>query len=67
MNCINYLCGFEGLMESRSKEIKLRMLDQPRIDKQRFFWQTLNVILPIILLIGAGLIYNYLRQKKYQR
>jgi ABC-2 type transport system permease protein len=67
MNCVNYLCGFEGLMESRSKDFKLRLLDQPRIMKERLTWQIINVGIPVILVILSGLLFNYLRRKKYQK
>lgn len=65
LNAVNYLCGFDELMESRSKEVKLRMLDRPKILEQRHFWQTLNVVLPIVLMGVFGFIFNLIRKKKY--
>lgn len=66
LNTINYLCGYDELMESRSKEFKLRMLDKPKALKQRVIWQTINLIIPIILIVSFGFIFNSIRKKRYQ-
>ncbi len=65
LNCINYLCDLEGLMEARSKEYKLRMLDKPKITRERLFWQTINLLLPVLLIVLLGIAYNYYRKRKY--
>jgi len=67
LNAINYLCGFDELMESRSKEVKLRMLDKPKILEERRFWQLANVLLPAVIIIAFGFVFNTLRRKKYSR
>lgn len=65
LNCINYLCDLEGLMEARSKEYKLRMLDKPKIATERFFWQAINLLLPVILVAVLGVAYHFYRKRKY--
>lgn len=67
LNCVNYLCDLEALMEARSKEYKLRMLDKPQILKHRFKWQLINVGLPIFMVLILGLLYNYYRKKKFAK
>ena len=66
LNAVNYLCGFDELMESRSKEFKLRMLDRARITEQRTLWQVLNVGVPLLMMLTFGLIFNALRKRRYQ-
>ena len=66
LNAINYLCGFDELMESRSKEFKLRMLDRARITEQRTIWQVVNVGVPLLMILAFGLIFNALRKRRYQ-
>ena len=66
LNSINYLCGFDELMESRSKEFKLRMLDRARITEERTLWQILNVAVPVLMIVVFGLIFNRLRKRRYQ-
>ena len=40
INCLNYLVDDNGIMELRSRELKLRLLDGSAIKKERFKWQT---------------------------
>ena len=66
LNAINYLCGFDELMESRSKEFKLRMLDRAKITEQRTLWQVINVGVPVLIMLVFGLIFNAIRKRRYQ-
>ncbi len=66
LNAINYLCGFDELMESRSKEFKLRMLNRAKIAEQRTTWQMLNVVVPVLIIVAFGFIFNALRKRRYQ-
>lgn len=65
VNAVEYLCNKENILEARSKEFKIRLLDQVKIDREKTFWQFLNIGLPFILLIGGGFVNYYLRRKKY--
>lgn len=67
INCMNYLCDDSGLISIRSRELKLRLLDMTKLASQRPLWQTLNVVLPILLIIGFGLVKFQLRRKKYAK
>ncbi|MFA9370259.1 MAG: gliding motility-associated ABC transporter substrate-binding protein GldG [Labilibaculum antarcticum] len=65
LNCIDYLCDDSGWMELRSREVKLRMLNKTKIRSERLFWQVVNVLLPLILLLVFGLIRFYVRKRKF--
>jgi ABC-2 type transport system permease protein len=65
VNCINYLVDDKGLLEMRSREIKPRLLDQARIKSQRALWQLVNTVLPVILIILAGIIYTRMKHRHY--
>lgn len=66
LNAINYLCGFDELMESRSKEFKLRILNRAKITEQRTLWQIVNVGVPVLMILAFGFIFNTLRKRRYQ-
>ena len=53
-------------MESRSKEFKLRMLNRAKIAEQRTTWQMLNVVVPVLIIVAFGFIFNALRKRRYQ-
>jgi ABC-2 type transport system permease protein len=56
-----------GLIEARSKSVKLRLLDQARIESERGKWQLINVVVPIALLFLFGVIFHVWRKRKYAR
>ncbi len=75
LNCIEYLLDSDGLIQARSKEFKLRLLDKTKMaTKNSFFgipmetktkWQIINLILPILLLVIFGILFNFVRKKRY--
>lgn len=65
MNAVEYLIEPRGVIEARSKEVKLRLLDTVRAKDERFGWQLLNVGLPIALLALFGFLFTWLRRKRY--
>jgi gliding-associated putative ABC transporter substrate-binding component GldG len=67
MNAIEYLMDEKQILTSRSKEIKLRPLDNIKVNAERTYWQIFNVVMPLLLLSIFGLIYFYFRRKKYAR
>lgn len=67
LNVIEYLLGDEGLVEARSKELKLRMLNESRIKAERSYWQFINIGLPLLFLVAFGVGYNIVRRRRYGR
>lgn len=65
LNCMNYLLDDEGLLQLRSREVKLRLLDKKKTATQVAKWKFTNVGIPLILIICFGLIQYYIRKKKY--
>lgn len=65
VNCINYLVDDNGLIGMRSRELKPRLLDQSLIKEQRTLWQVVNTLLPVVLIILAGVSWNGLRRRHY--
>ncbi|MGY0407341.1 MAG: gliding motility-associated ABC transporter substrate-binding protein GldG [Polaribacter sp.] len=65
LNAVDYLLDDTGLMKLRNKSLKIRIIDKQKAFKERTFWQFLNVGLPIILLLLFGVVFNYLRKRKY--
>ncbi len=65
LNAVNYLVGDEGLMDSRSRSITLRKLDENKTRERRSFYQVINIIVPLLLLGAAGAVIIIVRKKKY--
>ena len=67
INCLNYLVDDNGIMNLRSRELRLRLLDKARIRNERFKWQLINVAGPLLIALLAGVIYSFFRKRKYAR
>jgi gliding-associated putative ABC transporter substrate-binding component GldG len=67
MNLISYLTGDEGLLELRGREFKLRLLDKNKVLNERLKWQLINLLLPVVFIIMAGIIFSYTRKRRFTR
>mgnify|MGYP000468764396 FL=1 len=65
LNAVNYLLDDTGLISVRNKEVKIPFLDVERVTKERTKWQALNILLPLLLLVIFGIVYTYIRRRKY--
>lgn len=66
LNSVNYLLDDNGLINIRSKEVTLPVLDKQSVHDNYNQTQLLTVALPIVLLALFGFIFTYLRKKKYK-
>jgi ABC-2 type transport system permease protein len=67
VNAVHYLCDDSGVMELRSRTMQMRLLDKVKLREQKLFWQLINVILPILLIVSGGLFFWFLRRRRYMR
>ena len=66
-NAISYLVDGEGLIDIRSRELKVRLLDMTKINQERTKWQVINTLIPIMLIISLGFVMAFIRKKKYSK
>jgi len=66
LNSVNYLLDDNGLINIRSKDVTLPVLDKQSVHDNYNQTQLLTVALPIVLLALFGFIFTYLRKKKYK-
>jgi ABC-2 type transport system permease protein len=67
LNCIDYLCDDSGLMTVRSRELKLRLLDNTKINKNKLSIQLTNVALPILIILLFGIVMVIFRKRIYTK
>lgn len=65
VNSLNYLVDDRGIMDLRSRELKLRLLDREKISSYKTIWQLVNSLVPVLLVVIAGIIYLYFRKNRY--
>lgn len=65
LNCIEYLIDDSGILETRNKEVKLRLLNSVKVEDEKLKWQLINIALPISIIILLGVVFGFYRRKKY--
>ena len=65
LNMMTYLMEDDGLIIARNKEVKIRPLDKKKIKANRVYWQSVNLVVPLVALVLFGLIRFYLRKRKF--
>ena len=67
VNAINYLCDDSGLMLLRSRTMQMRLLDKVKLREEKSFWQMINVLLPVLISLSGGLIFSFIRRRRYSK
>ncbi|QOG00810.1 gliding motility-associated ABC transporter substrate-binding protein GldG [Flavobacterium sp. MDT1-60] len=67
MNCINYLLDDTGLINIRSKDVDLPLLDKDKVYENYTMTQFITIGLPILILLVFGLGFTYMRKRKYSK
>ncbi|MBQ8958482.1 MAG: gliding motility-associated ABC transporter substrate-binding protein GldG [Bacteroidales bacterium] len=66
-NAIGYLVDGDGLIDIRSRELKVRLLDPTKVNQQRVKWQVVNTLVPILLIVFLGFVMAALRKVTYSK
>lgn len=67
LNCVNYLLDGDQLLTLRNREIRLRLLDRTRLEGERVYWQTLNTVVPLAMVLLYGIAAFWIRKRKFAR
>jgi gliding-associated putative ABC transporter substrate-binding component GldG len=67
LNCVNYLLDDNGLINIRSKEVDLPLLDKDKVYAEYTFAQIITVGLPLVVLLIFGILFTIIRKKKYSK
>jgi gliding-associated putative ABC transporter substrate-binding component GldG len=67
MNCVNYLLDDTGLINIRSKDVDLPLLDKEKVYQNYTWAQLITIGLPIAIVFVFGLLFTYLRKRAYSK
>ena len=67
MNCVNYLLDDNGLINIRSKEVDLPILDKQKVYENYTHSQVITVAIPLVSLLLFGVLFTYMRKRKYSK
>lgn len=65
LNSMEYLTNPNNLLEARNKSFSNRILDPKVVERERGFWQLINIAIPALSIILLGVVWFFLRKKKY--
>jgi gliding-associated putative ABC transporter substrate-binding component GldG len=67
LNAVDYLLDDIGLIDLRNKSLQINILDKQKAFTERGYWQVFNIVFPILFLFGFGIVFNYIRKRKYAK
>lgn len=67
LNAIYYLNDDTGIMQLRSRTVQLRLLDKVKLREEKVIWKWMNVVVPILLILILGVVYNMVRRRRFSR
>ena len=67
LNAVNYLLDDNGLINIRTKDVQLPLLNKEKVYQDYTRIQVLTVALPVVILFVLGFAFLWWRRKKYQR
>ena len=67
INCVNYLLDDSGLINIRSKDLDLALLDKEKVYQNYTRTQFITIGLPIVILALFGVVFTFLRKRKYSK
>jgi gliding-associated putative ABC transporter substrate-binding component GldG len=65
LNTLAYMLEESGIINAKRKTIKLRLLDNLKAQRERTYWQLLNIVTPILILTLIGVSWHMVRRRKY--
>ncbi|SIO23760.1 gliding motility-associated ABC transporter substrate-binding protein GldG [Algoriphagus halophilus] len=66
-NMVKYLVDPEGIIASRARTFQIRPLNKVKVAQQKTFWQLINVVAPVVILLLIGAIVWWIRHQKYSK
>jgi gliding-associated putative ABC transporter substrate-binding component GldG len=65
LNAVDYLLDDNGLIGLRNKSVQINLLDKERAYQEKTFWQFVNIVLPLLVLLTFGFVFQYIRKRTY--
>jgi gliding-associated putative ABC transporter substrate-binding component GldG len=65
LNAIEYLTDPSGILETRSKDFSLRLMDKSKYENSKMYWQLLNILFPVVMVILFIGGFQFFRNRKY--
>ncbi|MCR9172772.1 MAG: Gldg family protein [bacterium] len=65
MNLVDFMMGDNSVLALRSRQIEIHAIDKAKVQENAGFYQTINIGLPILLILTLAIVMYLIRKKKY--
>jgi ABC-2 type transport system permease protein len=59
--------GENSVLDIRSRQIDIHAIDKEKIKQDAKFYKTINLLVPVLLVLLFALIMGYLRKNRYAK
>ena len=66
-SCLDYLINENDLSEAKGKDYVIRLLDTKKVAEEKNFWQLMNIVVPVLIVILFAVIFQWMRKRKYSK
>lgn len=66
-NMVDYMMGDNSVLDIRSRQIDIKEIDKEKIKEASLFYKSINMLLPLLLILIFALLMYKIRQKRYTR
>ncbi|HMQ07420.1 MAG TPA: gliding motility-associated ABC transporter substrate-binding protein GldG [Saprospiraceae bacterium] len=67
LNAVEYMMGNGPVLHLKNKKVSLRLFNAERLQAERKWWQWFNTVFPLVFLTIGGVIYQWVRKKRYSQ
>jgi gliding-associated putative ABC transporter substrate-binding component GldG len=66
-NIVDYMMGDNSVLDIRSRQIDIKEIDKEKVTKFSGFYKTINMLLPLGIIILLSVLMNFIRTRRYAR
>lgn len=66
-NMVDYMMGDNSVLDIRSRQIDIKEIDKEKIKTASLFYKSVNMLLPILLILTLALVMNWIRKRRYTK
>lgn len=64
-NLVDYMMGDNSVLDIRSRQIDIKEIDKEKIKEASLFYKSINMLLPLLLILALAFIMNWIRLRRY--
>lgn len=66
-NIVDYMMGDNSVLDIRSRQIDIKEIDKEKVKTASLFYKSINMLLPLLLILALAFVMNWIRLRRYTR